>query len=333
MEVRTRYEQAADRAGGWLAARLRDDGSYGPEADDLACYYKSPYLFQLSGRAREAARLLTFIRGRFMRPDHDFATSADHKSDNAAFTEYWAYPNGWLAIAAQRMGRFDVAYPAFEYLRSCREPGQDGFLTSGSAGSGDGGTDALTTAHLGLVCLYFGDLERAQGAGRWLARLLAIQPDLSEGLFLRCDGLGHLVRDVPEGKAAFHVVSSREPDQAYFMIGYPIAFLAKLFEATADDAHLRAARGYLDFGLSCEGNLRTCHTSHKVAWGAAVLARITGDPRCTELSAAIADHLLGIQDSSGAWLADQPAHTTFDQTAEIAIWLQEISAELPERQV
>jgi hypothetical protein len=328
MVVMTRYEQAADRAVGWLATRLCDDGSYGPEADDLACYYKSPYLFQLSGRTRDAAGLLEFIRGRFMRPDHDFATSIRHKSDNAAFAEYWAYPNGWLAMAAQRMGRFDIAYPAFEYLRSCHEPDRGGFLTNGSAGSGDGGTDALTTAHLGLACLYFGDLPRAEGAGRWLARLLALQSDLRAGLFLRLDRSGHLVCDVPEAKAAFYLVSAREADQAYFMIGYPIAFLGKLYEATADDRYLRAARGYLDFGLSCEGNLRSCHTSHKVAWGAAVLARITSDPRCIELAVAIADYLLGIQDPSGAWLADQPAHTKFDQTAEIAIWLREISVEL-----
>jgi hypothetical protein len=65
-----------------------------------------------------------------------------------------------------------------------------------------------------------------------------------------------------------------------------------------------------------------------VAWGAAVLARITNDPRCTELAIAIADYLLAVQDPSGAWLIDQPAHTTFDQTAEISIWLQEIGTEL-----
>lgn len=326
MAARTQYEQAADRAVKWLTARLRDDGSYGPEVDDLACYYKSPYLFQLSGQTRDAARLLAFIRRRFMRADHDFTTAAGHKSDNAAFTEYWAYPNGWLAMAAQRMGRFDIAYPAFEYLRACHEPTQGGFRTSGPSDSS--GADALTTAHLGLVCLYFGDVQRAEGAGRWLARLLAVQPDLRTDLFLRVDRSGDLVRDVPEGKAAFYVVRAREPHQAYFMIGYPIAFLAKLFEATGDGAHLRAACGYLDFAVSCEGNLRSCHTSHKVAWGAAVLARITGNPRCTELAVTIADHLIGIQDPSGVWLADQPAHTTFDQTAEIAIWLREISAEL-----
>jgi hypothetical protein len=36
-------------------------------------------------------------------------------------------------------------------------------------------------------------------------------------------------------------------------------------------------------------------TSHKVVWGAAVLARITRDPHCTELAVTIADHLLAIQ--------------------------------------
>lgn len=231
-------------------------------------------------------------------------------------------------MGAQRLGRFDIAYPAFEYLRSGREPNRGGFLTNGPSRPGDGETDALTTAHLGLVCLDCGDLQRAEGAGRWLARLLALQPDLRAGLFLRLDRTGKLIREIPQDKAAFYLVSAHEPDQAYFMIGYPIAFLAKLYEATADEVYLKAARDYLDFALPCAGNLRSSPASHKVAWGAAVLARITGDPRCTELAITIADHLLAIQDSSGAWLVDQPAHTTFDQTAEISIWLQEISAEL-----
>jgi hypothetical protein len=321
----TRYELAADQAVGWLAGQLRDDGSYGPHADDLVCYYKSPYLFQLAGRTRDANRLLSFIQRRFMRTDHDFATSEGHKSDNAAFGEYWVYPNGWLVMAAQRMGRFDIAYPAFEYLRSCHEPTWGGFRTGGCAGSDEGGTDVLTTAHLGLVCLYLGDIERAAGAGGWLARLLTMQPDLSSALFLRLDRSGELVCDFPESVAASYVVRAHQPDQAYFMVGYPIAFLAKLYEATQNQAHLRAACSYLDYALSCEGNLRSCPTSHKVAWGAAVLSGITGDPRGRELAAIIVEYLLDIQDPSGAWLTDQPAHTTFDQTAEIAIWLREIS--------
>lgn len=320
------YEWAADRAVECLATQLRDDGSYGAQVDDLACYYKSPYLLQLVGRTREAARLLQFVHRRFMRTDHDFTTSADHKSDNPAFTEYWTYPNGWIAMAAQRMGYFDIAYPAFDYLQSGYDPAQGGFLTGGAVRRRRSGTDALTNAHLGLVCLYFGDLERAHGAGHWLARLLTMQPDLDFGLFLRLDHAGDLVRNFSENTAAFHVVRTNEPDQAYFMVGYPIAFLAKLFEATSDELYLQAARGYLDYALSCKGNMRSCHTSHKVAWGAAILSRITGDPHGFELAATIADHLVDIQHPSGAWLVDQPAHTRFDQTAEIAIWLREISS-------
>ena len=59
-------------------------------------------------------------------------------------------------MAAQRMGYFDIAYPAFDYLQSGYDPAQRGFLTGGMVRRGQGGTDALTNAHLGLVCLYFG---------------------------------------------------------------------------------------------------------------------------------------------------------------------------------
>lgn len=57
-------------------------------------------------------------------------------------------------MAAQRMGYFDIAYPAFDYLRSGYDPAQGGFMTGGAVRRGESGTDALTNAHLGLVCLY-----------------------------------------------------------------------------------------------------------------------------------------------------------------------------------
>ena len=47
----------------------------------------------------------------------------------------------------------------------------------------------------------------------------------------------------------------------------------------------------------------------------------------TAFAEKIVDHLLGIQDADGAWLKNEPAHTSFDQTAEIAIWLREIISE------
>jgi hypothetical protein len=306
---------------------LAADGSFSPEADDLACYYKSPYLLALSGRPREAGRLLDHIQRRFMRSDGDFATTVDRKSENAAFQEYWAYPNGWIALGSLRLGRVDVAYPAFDYLRA-HDAACGGFYTHRRTANADDIVDALSTAHLGLLALSFGDLRRAERAGRYLARLLGAQPDLDHGLYLRTDAKGLVVDEFPPEAAVFHLVSRTEPDQAYFMLGYPIAFLARLAELTGDRGDLRAAHEYLDFALSCEGNLRASPLSHKVAWGAAVLGRVAQLPQSLALAQQITAFLLEIQDASGAWLPAEPPHTTFDQTAEIAIWLQEIAVEL-----
>jgi hypothetical protein len=262
-----------------------------------------------------------------MRPDGDLTTTGERKSENAAFQEYWAYPNGWIALGSLRLGRVDVAYPAFDYLRA-HDAACGGFFTHRRTADADDVVDALTTAHLGLLGLSFGDVRRAERAGGYLARLLAAQPDLDHGLHLRTDSDGRVVDEFPAEAGVFHLVSRTEPDQAYFMLGYPIAFLARLAELTGDRGHLRTAHDYLDFALSCEGNLRSSALSHKVAWGAAVLGRVAQAPRSLALAEQITAFLLEIQDASGAWLPAEPPHTTFDQTAEIAIWLQEIAVEL-----
>ena len=38
------YQQSSDRAVEWLAAQLNNDGSFQASPQDLACYYKAPYL-------------------------------------------------------------------------------------------------------------------------------------------------------------------------------------------------------------------------------------------------------------------------------------------------
>lgn len=328
MTSTTSYLGAADRALDWIGSHLQEDGSFGPGADDLGCYYKAPYAFALAGRVLEAHRILTYIQRRFMSSDGDFSTSADAKSENAAFEEYWAYPNGWIALGAHRIGRFDFSYPAWHYLRSFSEPTTGGFRTGASGRSSHGVIDALTTAHLGLLCLYLGEVQRARAAGRWLAALLGMQPDLQRGFYLRVASDGALVQNFPDGAAAFHVVRAHEPNQAYFMVGYPIGFLGKLFQATGDKSHLDTARHYLDFALGCTGNLRSFYFSHKVAWGAAVVAAIIADRTAADLATEIADYLISIQDPEGSWLSGQPPYDQYDQTAEISIWLREITVGL-----
>ena len=326
-QVLKTYQQSADRAVDWLVAQLKNDGAFHLPVDDLACYYKIPYLFSVSGKIQEANRVLSYIQRTFGRENGDFATSRDLKSENGAFVEYWSYMNGWIALAAQKMGRFDVAYPAYDYLQSFYHPRHGGFTTLKPYGQNDNTVDVLTTAHLGLVALYLGDLRKAKTAGHLIQSILFLQPNKHQGFYLRLKDDGELITDFADEASMFFLVNTRQPNQAYFMLGYPIAFLGKLYAATNDAQYVDTAKEYLEFLLACQGNLRTFHYSHKVAWGAAMTARITKDNRYIELARSIAEYLVQTQSQDGRWLQDEPAYTFFDQTAEIAIWMREMSSE------
>jgi hypothetical protein len=327
-QILQKYKYSSEKAVQWLMSHFEEDGSYGSNIQDLASYYKSPYLLYLSGKMEESYQLLTYIKNKFMQDNGDFVTAEDIKSENEAFGEYWAYINGWLALTAQKLGRFDIAYPAYQYLTSFYHPKHGGFTTNKPYGQADNVVDLLSTAHLGLTALYFGDLEKANSAGELLQRFVSMQPDIKQGFYLRLNDAGKIITDFPQQASIFFKVSVLQPDQAYFMVGYPIAFLGKLYQATHDRRYLDTAKRYLDFAFNCHDDLRTCHSSHKIAWGAAIVARLTGEQRFADLATDIADYLLNIQDTKGGWLQEQPAHTSFDQTAEIAIWLREIAAEL-----
>ena len=322
------YQHSSERAVEWLAAQFNHDGSFQVSSHDLACYYKAPYLLYISGKIQEANRVLSYIHKTFGRENGDFITSKDGKSDNLAFVEYWAYMNGWIALTAQKMGRFDVAYPAYDYLQTFFHPKLEGFTTRNPYGQTDNTVDVLTTAHLGLVALYCGNQKKAKAAGQLIQTILSLQPNSKKGFFLRLNNEGNLITEYPGESALFFLVSATQPNQAYFMLGYPIAFLGKLYSATQDPHYLHLAKEYLEFLLTCQGNLRTFHYSHKVAWGAAMMARLTKDSKYTELAKDITDYLVATQSQDGRWLTDQPAYTFFDQTAEIAIWMKEISSEL-----
>jgi hypothetical protein len=320
------YQQAANSALAWITSQIDEEGSLGSDNRDLACYYKLPYLMQLAGRVVETHRLLDFVSANFQRPNGDFATSEQQKTADPVLSLYPGYINGWIAMAAHKAGRFEISLPAWEYLLGFHDPASGGFMLQ-RAGNGNGSpVEVLMTAHLGMAALYFGDVQRATGAGRMLRQFLDLQPDIGHRFLLRMAHGGQLQTDFPAEAAGLHVIDAEQPGQAWFFIGYPIAFLARLSLATGDLGFLSSASRYFDFARRCGERLVAEHFAHKVAWGAAELGRASGDPEHLALSARIAERLIAAQDASGSWLADQPPCTRFDQSAEVAIWLLEICA-------
>lgn len=324
----TKYLESSRRALEWLDSQLTEDGSYGDAVPDLASYYKSPYLYASAGKTKEANLLLDHIKNTFMRDNGDFTTAPDSKSENGAFVEYWAYTNGWIARAALKLGRKDVSDSAYKYLKTYFHPNLGGYTTNKPYGEGNNVVDVLTTAHLGLVALETGDTTVAKKAGDLLADFVEKQPDLSTNFYLRMSSDRKIGTEFPDDAAIFFTVRADQPNQAYFMIGYPLAFLGLLHRQMKASKYLDTAKKYMDFAMSCHDGIFSFYFSHKVAWGAAILANITGEKRCSEFAQKIGDYLLSIQDDEGTWLASEPAHTSFDQTAEIAIWLKEIAKEL-----
>ena len=152
------------------------------------------------------------------------------------------------------------------------------------------------------------------------------QRDLDEGLFLRTDSVGEMITDfVPEQNSLYHT-SRTQRHQLYFMAGYPIGFLVKVFRATQEGRYLEAAKHYADFALSCGENILESPWSHNVMWGTALLARVSGETKYADFSRKLADFFVDIQDDEGCWVPHEPFYLTVAQTAEIAIWLTETDA-------
>lgn len=319
-----KYLNAARKALSWLENRLLENGEIKGMPQDIACYYKAPAFLMQQGRWDLANRVLDHIKTIFMQPNGDFLSSIDVKSANPAFTELWNYTNGWIAQTAQRLGRFDLSYPAWKFLQQYFNSHLGGWKTH-LLPDFESTADTISTAHLGLASLYFGDIAKASNAGTFLQNVISKQLAGSTKFYLRIDSKGELVTNFPIEMAIFEHVDQHQPNQAYFMLGYPIAFLTKLFQATGDTVHLETAKLYFDWVYGCTGNLRNFFFSHKVAWGAACLAEVTGDVRALQLSHTIADYLVSIQHDDGSWLSSQDLLTMCDQTVEIAIWLTEIA--------
>ncbi|MEB3166063.1 MAG: hypothetical protein VKO65_05260 [Cyanobacteriota bacterium] len=323
--LQDRCRVAALRAVDWITSLLDSDGGLGPACTDLSCYYKVPYLMHLAGRPGDAHRLLETIARRFLQRDGDFLTARDCRTADPVLASYPAYMSGWIAMAAHKLGRFSLSYPAWHHLLGFWSEAPPGF-TLHPHGSPMAGFEVLTCAHLGLLALYFGDLERACGAGLALRRFLDLQSSLPDRLFLRMTGDQQLVSEFPDETAPLYVVDAHRPGQAWFFIGYPIAFLCRLHQATGEPEALKAARAYGAFAEACRPRMVAEHFAHKVAWGAAELAAATGEASPRSLCEDIVGHLLMAQGESGDWMGEAPLSTRLDQSAEVAIWLLEISA-------
>ena len=109
-----KYRKFAHESAQWLADRQNLDGSIDPAEDGLIdVFYKIPTALALNGFTEKAERLLEFVLKRNMTLDGDFP---EPRGFGWYSTVHYPYQNGYLIMAAQRLGRFDISYPAAKFL-------------------------------------------------------------------------------------------------------------------------------------------------------------------------------------------------------------------------
>ncbi|XP_076460039.1 uncharacterized protein LOC143293053 [Babylonia areolata] len=350
-----KLREASEKAVAFFTRQLDDGGRLrsGEVAGDLGAVYKLPTLLIFTGNGRLAQKVLTDIKTRFMQKDGDFVSYPDRtghsrKSDSQPLTVHWPYMNAWVAMAAHRLGRFDISYPAWQFLQKFYNPQVGGFGTSGhydvtpstSEGSvlWSGGSrydvGILITAHLALAALFFGDVEKAKSSGDLLVRMVDQQPALDQYFLLHVDGeTGQLVQEGPADHRLFYRLLTTEPNECFYQLGYPVYFLHHLYQATGQGKYLHTAEKILDFLLTCHDGFYTNFLSHKAAWGACLVAMATGKDKYRQMCARCVKHLLSLQTSEGDMLRELGPMASLDQSAEISLWLCEIANALIDKDV
>ncbi|KAK3609375.1 hypothetical protein CHS0354_036615 [Potamilus streckersoni] len=334
-----RYLAASDRAANYLASQIQEDGTLAnSEANqDVAAMYKLTTLLLISGKITEAQRLLNRIKKDFLQANGDVVSfpdksGRDRKSSSDAMSHHWNYLNVWIALGAQRLGRFDVSQRIFAYSKTFYSPAVNACCVTDpyDPQNNDQTVDTLNTAHLGLLLLYFGDLKTAKACGETLIAFVDRQPNFDTTFYQRMSAkTGELITShIPDSLAPHFVIRKNQPYQLYFYIGYYVIFMTKLYKVTQERKYIDYAQKVLDFALDCDKSIYTFFLSHKVAYGAALVASETKFEKYHNLATTIADFLVSQQTDEGLFCKDLGIIDKFDQSTEIGIWLREIHAEL-----
>ncbi len=329
--------ESAVKGAKWLASQQEPDGRWRPlRSPCVDAYYKGSWALNLMGYPTQAHHCLNYAVRRLLQPNGDLLPRRHlwHREI------HYLYANAYFVIGGARTGRYDVQQPTLAYILSQQRPASGGFASSPSAENGAFSCDSMSTAACGLAALAAGRLDVASCAARWLANLAKEQPEPDAAFYTTTDAEERLVTSFAEDDAPWRVVRTDQPDQTWYAVGLPFAFLVKAAQATGQRSLLALAGWFFDLQERCV-NAWEGPSSGKAGWGCAELYRMTGKARYREVALQVGAYIAAAQDASGAWNSDfgrpvAPDHPfipqDFDASAEFTLWLGEIASNLLARE-
>lgn len=324
MEIRT-YRQAIVGGLKWLLSQQEPDGSFKPIEHGLSTFHKIPYALAVTGQLERGARLCSWIQQQIMDDEGDFTRRFDREGPLASF---YHYPNSWLIMGAHRLGQFGMSLRGADFLSTLQHPQTGGFLTTGPNSTLDGMQDMMTSALAGLAMLNTGRLTEADAAANFLVSMYDRQPKLGAQLLFVQQRGDHLVNEWDPSQAPAFALTLRDSDQWYFVPGLAAGFLAKLYEVTGNEDHLRVAQGYVQVADSAGSGRYESPNGWWFGWGAAMVYAVTGVATQRSIVEAVCEQIVESQMSTGGWAAGtmgyEPPAPIIDATAEAIVCLTEM---------
>jgi hypothetical protein len=212
------------------------------------------------------------------------------------------------------MGSYGLAQKGLAFLRRFQCPELGGFWSRFDADSGSvvrTFLDSSSTSSGGLALLACGQVEDAMRAGDFILRLLDAQPQPERFYFssweagrgLMTDVFGEEDQNALRGRKQFCLSAEADPRyELVWLIGKPMKFLAKLYDASGDRRYLDGAARLFAFFCRLPEGRWTNYANCKIMWGASELYRHTRDPRYNETAARILKWICDSQRSWGGWV-------------------------------
>jgi hypothetical protein len=316
------YDEAIAKAGRWLRAQQRTDGSSG-DGLSVWAYYTQPMALRAVGEPKAANRCLSFTKKEFLDAKGTLKVSRDG-------VEGIAYAPAWAVINSHMWERFEISYPIVDWIAPLQDKETGGFYsTFEEAKKKKGLLEYEATLVAGMALLSTGRVSQAEAVGRFLIKTHQSQPDLENRYYFMWDKKKGLVTDDYDEKLAlFYVVDKRKERQGYFLFGLAIALLSRLYMATGNRKYLRLATEYFEYADSCAGTYSTA-LAHKLCWANALLFQATGEARFLAGAKRVGDYLIGIQTPDGRYhyreivpkFEDQNQTANLDIVSQFTTWL------------
>lgn len=307
--------KAVEKAVEFQISFQRPDGGYIWDGYAIDAYHKQAYSWSLTGHLEEAHKLLDWIRNNKLQADGQLK---DYNGD--------VYKHAWLFQGAQRLGRFDVAVPVMNFLRSCQYD-CGGFPHF----KGNPVIRAIGTAWSGVSALYAGDIALAKKAADCCLSMQRQQPRADRYYFqMKLDGTLYTEKDSPE--AGF--IDTKLTKQCYWEVGFSMLLMCKLYLITADPTYLESARQFFEFKMRCREDNFAYWGSGKSALAAANYFMITGDERAREAALKFCDFVVDTQRPNGGFqYEDEPDELLIyvDHAACFSVWGLESIATMTSR--